>query len=549
MTTTPRLEYLTPPTGFIIGLGRLGENLALETEERTWVDLTPLVGEMRIRRGRIAQGLSGHDVGTLDVSIVDRNSVLDLPTFIQSVPGAMFRVLPAAGAATPLVTATLRDVTFTEAGPDTIATLSATDAMTELSNTTYYGAFSGNATPYQPGIESWFDRMNRYARRTPIPFGPIPQLQTFNSPGVTLDQWTAWGTAPAGTTISYTNSTYTGPWTYGEETPTRKITLTPNTTATLTPNTFGTQTTVRGLTPGLEYQVYLLVWRDPANPVTLTAFIDDEPAKDINPNGPTFIWEGVSNEIALVPLALKPTTSTSTISLRITSSHTTTNPTAVAEITIGLLNVDHGRRNAWMYALSDTVYESSVANHLTVACDSVGAYWYIAKNNSVQFSLGESPDTWTNYNFTDTPSGTDYALEALTYSLSDVINTLEATNHSWDPATEQADDTVHTATDVQSFVQFGRRPKSIDLNLHPDPDVIEARLKEILELRKTLTRRPTIIRFRATQYPAIAANLELTQVVTVTRKSHTYTCRVVGIDHDITPTYWSTALTLEPLWR
>lgn len=559
LTELVEVEILSPLTGFIIGLSEIGDDLTPAGAERFWLPVTILVTEVNINRGGIAAGLSGIDVGTCTINAIIADgipAIIDNP-FLR--PGLPIRVRDKEHN-TPLFTGVLREVTLIDdvAGAGIITT--ATDAVTELQNRTLYGAITGKASGAVPGSERFNQRLTRYINRiNDVRFGPVPDdsEEVERPPGSTDNSFTALP-APANTTSSLTVVEKENPWT-GQKFDVIQASLNATAAVNIPAQTWGVTTTITDLEPGLSYIVYINVFRAPGSTVDLTSYVDGAKSRPINPAGtasPDAHWWEPEEGQLVIPVRTK--TTTANLEIRVAQPLTSSAPGPLSEFAFTVNYVVAAPAAGPWEELSDTVYESTAANHLALACDTVGAYWWVDPTNTVQFSRGKSPYRYQDLKeFCDDGSGgIDYGSSALTYTTADIVNAVVATNHSYNPLEDQADDTTKTATSPTSQIFYGHREIAVDLNfvdIEWDPEyygwIIDGRLTDIVENRNELTRRPDILRIRATDHDPIYRNLDITQIVKTKRAGRIFYARINGVQHQLRRTSWTTTYTLEPVWR
>lgn len=127
-------------------------------------------------------------------------------------------------------------------------------------------------------------------------------------------------------------------------------------------------------------------------------------------------------------------------------------------------------QGAYPQRLRSTVYESSLANHFDLACNSVGAAWYADVNNITRFTTPASSQPVSAV-FSD--KARDGALLYVDidagYDTASLVNTLEITNHGIGED-GLADDEESTVTRPESVSLYGPRAEDIAVNIHvPDP--------------------------------------------------------------------------------
>mgnify|MGYP003489355164 CR=1 FL=1 len=207
------------------------------------------------------------------------------------------------------------------------------------------------------------------------------------------------------------------------------------------------------------------------------------------------------------------------------------------------------------YKLSATVYEASLASHLDLACNSVGASWYIDKLGQLRFTT-----TLTDYItavFTD-GSHTETVATPLNYYGLNIeydpknhINYLEIENKGIieDPNTpgNEIDSTTKTVyADAYSIAGNGYLKADLKTNLYTEgayTGSLQTRADEILTAYSTPAPLITKIFFNV-QEDFSAAQLETLHLVEVWHETIKYTLRVAGISATINPKEWLLELDL-----
>ncbi len=211
--------------------------------------------------------------------------------------------------------------------------------------------------------------------------------------------------------------------------------------------------------------------------------------------------------------------------------------------------------NATAYHLQGTVYASSLSNHFTLACDSIGAYWYINTDGEVEF-IQSLPDEASTLTFSDSKLDTTalkYVDIATKYDSKTVINELDIINHGAqddpdNPGNTIADDTQTTIADETSVASWGRIFTSLDMNLWIVGAYqydIETRAAEILANKSVPKRRFTMLKWNAQENIDQIQNITQYGMIDVKLDGLTQRTRIIGINHDITPTRWIITLQLE----
>lgn len=207
------------------------------------------------------------------------------------------------------------------------------------------------------------------------------------------------------------------------------------------------------------------------------------------------------------------------------------------------------------YRLGATVYEGSLAAQLDLACNSVGASWYVDKLGQVRFST-----TLTDYItavFTD-GSHTEPVANPLKYYGLNIeydpknhINYLELVNRAVidnpdNPGEAIADDTTTVYGAVTSIASNEILKASLETTLYTGlgyENSLDTRAAEILTAYSDP--KPTISKlYFNVQENFTASQLETLHLVEVWHEAEKHTLRVAGISATINPTEWLLELDL-----
>lgn len=122
--------------------------------------------------------------------------------------------------------------------------------------------------------------------------------------------------------------------------------------------------------------------------------------------------------------------------------------------------------NTSPYRLQDVALESSLANHFTIACDTVGAAWWVDRSNVTQFRQVAN-EAGVKATFTDRRAigAMEYTDIAASYDTRNTINSIKVTNHGRDAGTGNTKDVAYTANDSASITAFGARSGSLDMEM------------------------------------------------------------------------------------
>lgn len=205
--------------------------------------------------------------------------------------------------------------------------------------------------------------------------------------------------------------------------------------------------------------------------------------------------------------------------------------------------------------LADTVFESSLANHLDLACDSTGSRWFADANGHLSVLYGDATPVYAPpVTFTDNPETPDalhYVNAVTNLDTRGTVNTLNVTNHRQKPDPDipggwLADDVSLTHLDARSVGRYGVRAEDVDWNIWTGgahSQDIQARAAAIFNDSDRPTLQVTRLVWNA-QEDLTADNFEIGQVLTVEYAGRRQTCRIAGLSHRITPTRWMITIDL-----
>lgn len=213
-------------------------------------------------------------------------------------------------------------------------------------------------------------------------------------------------------------------------------------------------------------------------------------------------------------------------------------------IRVAELNTDYPQR------LRNTVYESNLANHFDLACNSVGATWYVAKDGVTRFAPPASALPVSAVFADVTGEGyLEYVDIAAGYDTTTTVNRVEATNYgAGDDGLEQND--AVNADNAASQKIYGVLAARVDLNLWDQPPyhkALSARIQTMLADHAEPQLYVSEIRWNAQQDLAALTALEIGQRITVLYRGTEQDSQIVGLAHDIQPSRLITTLTLQKL--
>lgn len=305
---------------------------------------------------------------------------------------------------------------------------------------------------------------------------------------------------------------------------------------TLTADAIGIQRTVTGLTIGSAYRF------------TASAQLTDAAAL-ANDYRLAVVGEGVGSSVEISASRVSLGTfefvaDSTTVTLQIRLSQTVTVAGAndvverVAFTGISLLELvtDYPVR------LRETVYESNLANHFDLACNSVGASWYVAKDGVTRFRLPGAALPVSAV-FSDLPDdgALHYVDVSASYDTRGMVNRLDVTNYgvTADGENEQNENLIVVAQ--PSIDAYGVRSSRLEVNLWGEPPYdasLADRLAELLADADEPRLFISSLRWNAQENPAAANALEVGQRITVRFKGIEQDSQIVSLQHVITPRRW-----------
>lgn len=200
--------------------------------------------------------------------------------------------------------------------------------------------------------------------------------------------------------------------------------------------------------------------------------------------------------------------------------------------------------------LRSTVYESTLANHFDLACNSVGATWHVDRFGVTQFLLpGSTRPVRAVFSDQRTADVQEYQAVVGGYDTRSMVNRLNVTNQGIGEDNLANDETL-VVSNVQSESRWGTREESLNVNLYgeaPYETALQDRLQQILAANDEPELLLTAVRWNAQENLALAKVLEIGDRVTVVFNTVSQDSQVVSIDHTLTPTRWMVQLNLVPL--
>ena len=204
------------------------------------------------------------------------------------------------------------------------------------------------------------------------------------------------------------------------------------------------------------------------------------------------------------------------------------------------------------YRLGATVYEGPLSEHLDLACNSVGARWWVDNMGSVQFAWAPVNVQDNNGNvvayFTDVVNDPNPRSVALNYidietgwDTRVMVNDLNLSQHGTkadDDGNTVADDITQNYKYPQSVIDYGARSGTVDVSLNDTTDMFN-RANDILGRYSVPSSRVTRLRWNAQERQERAWYLDISRLISVKfRDIDNQIYRIVKINHEITPDRW-----------
>lgn len=575
------LQIYAQTGGFIMGVNKFGDNFGDGTDTQEWISYACDVLSTNVVRGGARDGLTNSiDVGSLSMLIKNNADPL---TDIKIRPNTPIRLILKNDDETVLFTGKILDVKATYAlnkktGVKTrFVSIYSVDAVQNIANTKRYGADDGI-----DGFEKWEERIERLSLSTdqnvnlPVEGTPTVKYQydyyDFDPTpsGDGLDSWVRFGTYPSGVTGTIEQAAVSGSFpgqSMGVRVQSSNGFAFP---ITLAADTYGARRTIAGLTPGKTYTLNMgLAYQDPTSVYALGSVNSAEHFSKYK-IGVTGIGHSAEVDLrtgsivgdkylnAMPEFSFVATSTSHQIEYILSTGNTrtvaSTNP--ILESVLGY-NVEVATEvSISPYRLQSIVYESNLANHFNVACDSVGAFWWVDQNNEIQFKADLDNEGITA-TFTDDPNDLDalcYTNIITGYDTKNTVNDIELVNHGlqddpFNPGNNIANDVVYSFVDPTSIAGYSHHSDEIHTSLWTGTGYelsIEQRAEELLIEHRRPKQTITQITWNAQENPEKLAALEIYNQIQVNFEGKSQLSRIVGLAYDIQPTRWMVIISLAP---
>ncbi|MDF1705069.1 MAG: hypothetical protein P1U38_09870 [Aeromicrobium sp.] len=525
--------------GFILGRSHIGDAITADTV--TWLAYTGQVTKVDFTRDASTGPLrSTPSVGTMNVTLYDKADSRDYANDFNLRTNVAVRLTYNGQ---PLFTGWVRDVDLDPSPKGgTFVTIQAVDAVGVAANTIRYGAASLD------GVEPYTARVARVTENANIQMDlPAPPPTITLAPEAT--GWSAFGLPATGVAsatlflLPIAAQDVNGLYVYGRYTSIELDSVGGAGTWTIPAYTLGAQRTVTGLTVGKTYRLagsFLMALAQSA---------------------PRSVAVGVVGKGWGTPHALPMnapdereleyvfTATATSHTIRVTWAETWTGPrggdTFWQAINWRNLVVEEYRpSNA--YRLRNIARETSVANHLTIASNSVGAHWWPTRQGPVK--ARDLLDATVRLDLTAPAPVRTGQRVALNRSTRDVVNAWDITNLGRDELTGNTADESTTLDDDESIATYGARSATIETSLDVRgwrADAVERRGADLLAWSATTQLGVNAITARATDDPDAYAVLDLNDLVQVPAADGTpFRRRINRITHRITSRSWQLDLGL-----
>jgi hypothetical protein len=424
-----------------------------------------------------------------------------------------------------------QSVEYADSEKRVFTSVSAVDSIASLVNTDRYGAISNNGSGYQ----SWEDRIAQLATSALVPVN-LPGSPDYTVASGVDRIWggTAKGGMPNGT-ISNTYPSNTSLNTAYGRSGTAALSFTP-----------WVSREFRSLTVGATYSFYAtfrVSGTDAAGMVDVQAITTAGKGDPITNRSDTFAMPDVGNTIT-VGLTFTATSAVMKLGFiavtPVTFAASGTHTLSILTTDSQLIRVGDPRG----YLLQDTALQSNLANHFDLACNSVGAYWWADRDNTIVFA--RSLPLTSRVTFSDTAVGDiSYTAVSPTFDTKNVVNSLKLNQHGLDQATGNARDYSQTFTADSSIRRWGIRSDELDTSLYVGLGHEADLQKRAAEVMSGLSRpayQITGLSFNVRSNEAVMDAIDLHRMVTVLYECRPQRCRVASITQTFTPTRWSVDL-------
>ncbi|UOW93315.1 minor tail protein [Microbacterium phage Yasuo] len=201
--------------------------------------------------------------------------------------------------------------------------------------------------------------------------------------------------------------------------------------------------------------------------------------------------------------------------------------------------------------LRETVYESNLANHFDLACNSVGASWYVGHDGVTRFRLpGAALPVSAVFTDEIDAGALHYIDVAAAYDTRGMVNRLDVTNYGVAEDRETEENSELIVVEQNSIDAFGVRSDRLEVNLWdraPYDESLTDRLANLLAESAEPRLFVSSFRWNAQENLPAANALDVGQRITVRFNGTEQDSQIVALQHDITPRRWIVTVTLRRL--
>jgi hypothetical protein len=186
----------------------------------------------------------------------------------------------------------------------------------------------------------------------------------------------------------------------------------------------------------------------------------------------------------------------------------------------------------------DVAYVSSLASHFDLACQTVGANWYVDSGNVTRFRLPDDATSSVGTFSDQIDDANQYDDITIDSGTKQVVNVLKITNHGRGDDGNTYD-IAATFEDTDSVTEWGARAASTDMCVWDADTNLSGRAEVVFDDFGAPVREVSQVVWDGQQNPTLAAALDIQSPVTVRFGSETFDTRIVELKHDITPSSWT----------
>lgn len=198
--------------------------------------------------------------------------------------------------------------------------------------------------------------------------------------------------------------------------------------------------------------------------------------------------------------------------------------------------------------LRETVYESNLANHFDLACNSVGASWNVGKDGVTRFVLpGTALPVSAVFTDEDEEDALHYTDIQAAYDTRGMFNRMDVTNYGVDASRVNEENDELIVESAASITKYGVRSTRLETNLHSQPpygDSLNNRLSTLLDANDDPNLLISQLTWNAQEDMAMARALEVGQRIKVRYRGVEQDSQIVALQGGLTPERWMVTIDL-----